>query len=870
MKRSACLLALLLVAAIATAQRLPNTVTPHHYILKFTPDLKSARFGGVETIHGDVNEPTTTVTLNALEIDFQKVTVQALPGGKVQTAKVSLDPQKEMATFTVDEQLPKGPVEIKIEYTGILNDQLRGLYLSKGENRNYAVTQMEPTDARRAFPGWDEPAYKAPFDISVVVDTGDTAVSNGKIVKDEPGPGAGKHTITFSQTPKMSTYLVALAVGDWKCDTGADGNIGIRICSTPDKAYMLDEALTAATSILHFYNQWYATKYPYGKLDVLAAPDFSAGAMENTGLIVYREILLFYDPKSSSANLRKLVWDVLAHEMAHQWFGDLVTMQWWNDIWLNEGFATWMSPKPVRAAHPEWNNRMDEVQDDIGAMGLDSLVNTRPIRQSAENTAEIQELFDAIAYQKTAAVLRMLENYEGAETFRKGTNAYLQAHAYGNATAEDFWNAQTEASKKPIDKIMASFVTQPGVPLVTLDAKCNGGKSDVALTQQRFFSNRQAMHAGSEQLWQIPVCLKYGTKGKAATQCELVSQRQATVHLPVCADWVDANSESRGYYRTAYSPASYQQLSAVAEKSLSPEERLGLLSNQWALMSNGQRDIGDYMTLVSALRADRDRSVWEQIGRTLNYARRYLVTEQDLPKLRTFAAELFRPLMTELGYANRPDDSSDQRALRSESFRILTYVAEDPDALAHARELVQQEIKTPGSVDPELLSIAVGSTARFSGDAALYDQYLQAMKQEKQPERYYNFLFGLTFFRDPALVKRSFEMALGNDIRNQDATGFINAEVTDPYNQKTAWELLKADWPQLENKLSSYTRGEIVTVTASFCDPAMRDDAKAFFTAKNVPAQRTFKQSLEAADSCYDIKQMQQPKLSDWLKTNVK
>jgi aminopeptidase N len=870
MKRIAPLVLLLCSSLVALAQRLPETATPHHYILKFTPDLKNARFTGDETIHVTVNEPTSDIVVNSAEIVFQKVTIQALPNGPVQTAKVTVDPQKEFATFTVDEELPKGPAEIHIEYSGILNDQLRGFYLSKGRNRNYAVTQMEPTDARRAFPGWDEPAYKAPFDISVVVDDGDTAVSNGHIVKDVPGPGAGRHTITFSQTPKMSTYLVALAVGDWKCREGGVDGIPIRICSTPDKVAMTGEALTAAESIMHYYNQWYAIKYPYGKLDVLAAPDFSAGAMENTGDIIYREILLFYDPQHSSANLRKLVWDVLAHEMAHQWFGDLVTMQWWNDIWLNEGFATWMSPKPVRAAHPEWNNRMDEVDGDNGAMETDSLVSTRPIRQSAETPAEIGELFDSIAYSKTAAVLRMLEQYEGPQVFQKGTNDYLKAHAYANATAEDFWNAQTHASGKPIDKVMGSFVLQPGVPLVTADAKCTAGKTDVALTQQRFFVDRQAMQKGSNELWQIPVCLKYGAGASTNTQCDLVDKKQATVQLPVCADWVDANADARGYYRTAYAPASYNRIAAVAESKLSPEERLALLNSQWALVRNGSRDIGDYFNLVIDLKADRDRAIWEEIGGVMSYADHHLVSEQDAPRFRPFVASLYKPIVAELGYKSLPGDSADRRQLRREAIANLAIVAQDPEALAKCRELVQQEIKAPGSVDAEILPVAVIAAARFGGDAALYDQYLAAMKQEKQPERFYNFLYGLTFFRGPEFVKRSFELALGPEVRNQDATGFIEAEVGDPYNQKDAWNMLKADWPRLENKLSSYTRGEIVAVTSDFCDAAMRDDAKNFFSTKNLPAQRTFKQALEAADACIDVKQLQAPKLAQWLQQNVK
>ncbi|MDP9266885.1 MAG: M1 family metallopeptidase [Acidobacteriota bacterium] len=870
MRRSALLL-FLCTATLALhmeAQRLPDTVTPHHYILKFSPDLKTAKFSGEETIHGDVNRATKDIVLNALEIEFQLVTIQALPSGPVQTARVSLQPEKEMATLSVDQELPQGPVEIKIRYTGILNDQLRGLYLSKGSNRDYAVTQMEPTDARRAFPSWDEPAYKAPFDISVVVDQGDTAISNGRIKKDEPGPGPGKRTITFAMTPKMSTYLVALAVGDWKCNEGEMDGAPIRICATPDKVHLTGEALTAAKSIQHYYNQWYATKYPYGKLDVLAAPDFSAGAMENTALIVYREILLFVDPKSTSSSLQKTVWDVLAHEMAHQWFGDLVTMQWWNDIWLNEGFATWMSPKPVRAAHPEWNNQMDEVDSATNAMNVDSLVATRPIRQDATTSAEIGELFDGIAYEKTAAVLRMLEGYEGAAAFQQGTNAYLEAHKYANATAEDFWGAQTTASGKPIDKIMASFVLQPGVPLVNVEAKCSAGKTSVAVTQQRFFSDRLAMEksdkGSGDQLWQIPICLKYGAKGKAETKCELVTAKQATITLPACAEWVYGNADARGYYRAAYSPASFKQLMAVAATKLLPQERLALVDNQWALVRSGRSSVGDFLELTQALRSDRDRALWENITARLSTVKRYLTTPEDSAQFRAFVASLYRPMLNELGYAPKPGESADTQQLRREAFSALALVAEDPAAIAKGKDMTQQEIRQPGSVDAELLSVAVSAAARF-GDAALYDQYLAALKQEKEPERHYDFLYGLTLFRQPELVKRSFAMAEGPDIRNQDATGFVNSLVGDPYNQQQSWELFKRDWPQLEKKMSSYVRGESVRVANTFCDAGMRDDARQFFESKGNPGSRTFRQTMERIAGCIDLKQQQQQKLSAWL-----
>src|SRR5437868_5628796 len=574
----------LVFSIAAAAQKLPEIATPHHYILTLAPDLKSETFTGDEVIHGDILKPTNNIVLNALEIEFQDVTIQALPAtkggkpGEVQKATVSLDPQSEMATLSFPNEIPAGPFELKIKYKGILNGQLRGFYLSKGNGRKYAVSQMEPTDARRAFPSFDEPAYKAPFDISLIVDKGDTAISNGSIVSDTPGPGPDKHTLKFSQTPKMSTYLVAMMVGDFKCISDKEDGIPIRVCSTPDKVQYTSVALGDAKDILRFYNQYYGIKYPFKKLDIIAFPDFSAGAMENTAAITYRETLLLVDDKNVSNKLRKTVADVLAHEMAHQWFGDLVTMQWWNDIWLNEGFASWMSPKPQKTNHPEWKVALDEVQDSGNAMLVDSTKNTRAIRTNATTSAEIAELFDGIAYNKTAAVLRMLENYLGEQQFRAGVNLYLKEHAYGNATAEDFWGAMSRASGKPVDKIMQSYVTQAGVPVVNVTTKCEGQKTHVELAQERFLMNKAPLDAALPELWQIPVCYS----GKGGKECVLLDEKQKSFDVNGCVAGSNFNSGGVGFYRVAYDPESLHKLLATAD-TVSPQEKVSLLDNQWAL-----------------------------------------------------------------------------------------------------------------------------------------------------------------------------------------------------------------------------------------------------------------------------------------------
>src|SRR2546423_1111205 len=430
---------LVLIISLAAAQRLPEIARPDNYKLTFTPDLDKARFEGDETISLHVLKSTPEITLNAIDIDFHEVTITS--GGATQKAKVTPDKEKEMAVLSVEKPLSAGSATIHITYTGILNNEMRGLYLGKDDKgRKYAATQFEATDARRAFPSFDEPDYKATFDISAVADKDQVAISNQKVVSDTAGPD-NKHTIKFATTAKMSSYLAALVVGHFEYIEGAADGVPIRIYSTPGKKEMGKFALEAAEYILGYYDKYFGIKYPYGKLDLIGLPDFSAGAMENTGCITFREVILLIDEKQGSVDLKKTIASVIAHEMAHQWFGDLVTMKWWDDIWLNEGFATWMSSKPLEKIKPDWNFDLQDVSGSGGALNVDSLANTRPIHQDAETPAQIQELFDGIAYGKTAAVLRMLEAYLGESTFQKGVNAYLKEHQYANANAEGLWEA---------------------------------------------------------------------------------------------------------------------------------------------------------------------------------------------------------------------------------------------------------------------------------------------------------------------------------------------------------------------------------------------------------------------------------------------
>jgi len=862
MKRILAVMTFLVLAlCAASAQRLPEIAKPENYKLTFTPDLDNAKFEGDETIAIRVLKPTSEITLNAVDIDFHDVTISS--GGTTQKARVTPEKDKEMVVLSVEKALASGPATIRITYTGTLNSEMRGFYLGKDDQgRKYAATQFESTDARRAYPSFDEPDYKATFDITAVAPKGMVAISNQKVDSDTPGPG-DKHTVKFATTPKMSSYLAALVVGNFEYVEGEADGIPIRVYATAGKQELGQFSLEVAEHVLSYYDKYFAIKYPYGKLDLIGLPDFSAGAMENTGCITFRDVLLLIDEKQGSVDLKKTIASVIAHEMAHQWFGDLVTMKWWDDIWLNEGFATWMSSKPIEAWRPEWNFNLDDVSAAAGTMNVDSLANTRPIHQAAETPAQIQELFDGIAYGKAAAVLRMLESYLGEETFRAGVNAYLKQHQYANATAADFWDAQTHTSKKPVDKIMPTWVEQPGLPIVNVKTQCSGNSTNVELSQKRYYFDRTKFSEPNDQLWQVPLCLQ--GSADSAPKCELLTKREATFTLPGCSTWVLGNAGATGYYRVGYQPDVVRDLASSAEIKLSPAERISLENDIWASLRVGREPVGDYLAFAEGLQPDRNRAVLEDLLGGLDFIDRYMVNDNDRDEYRTWLRQLLSPIMKDVGWEPKPSDTDEQKTLRARLFYALGYDGRDPEALSEARKIADQALADPSSVDQELAGSAF-PLAAINGGPDFYDKVISAMKNSKSPEAYYTYFFTLRDFSDPKLLQRTLDFAVSPDVRSQDALQLVTGVLRNPAGQDLAWKFIREHWAELEKTGGPFASAEVVQATSSFCDVGLRDQVTEFFAAHKVEGtERTYKQSIERINNCVDLKSQQEPQLASWL-----
>lgn len=846
---------LCLLAIPAAAQRLARDVRPAHYALAMEIDIDAKRFAGEGTIDVVTDREMASIALNSLGLTIERASIDGVE------AAVTMNAADEQMTLSVGKPMSAGAHRIALVWSAPLSEtELRGLYLSKSKRRAYAVTQFEGTYARMMFPSFDEPAFKATFDLSVVVADGDTAISNGAIVKDEK-LRAGRHRITFATSPKMSSYLLALAVGDFACTSGTEAGVLMRVCSVPEKVEETRFPLEATRASMRFYQQWFSVPYPFGKLDLVAIPDYEWGGMENTASIFFRESALLVG-KNPSGTTRQGLAGLVAHEIAHQWFGDLVTAAWWDDIWLNEGFATWMATKPVAAWHPEWPTSNEEARSTQSAIGVDSLGATRAIHATASTPGEIKEMFDGIAYEKGAALLRMLEEYVGAETFRAGVNAYLTSHQFGNATSADFAAALARASGKPIDAILRTFVTQPGVPVVTFARACRDGHGSITMTQERFMLNA-ATNATNAPRWTIPVCMKLGDGARSTTRCELLDAPSAMFDMPTCPTWIDGNAGALGYYRSAYTAADSVAIAKHVRTALTPPERVGLIEDSWAAIRAGRADVGPFLEIAAGLSGERERGVITSLSGTLFFLRDRVLDESDAPKFDRWLRQNFAPAARAIGWMPSAKDTDAQRELRAALLRVMG-AAGDADALSAARALVDRALHGK-EADTALLDAAFDVVPR-RGDKALYERIAARLPKAANVQEHYRLLYALTAFPQRELAARTLDLVKSDVVRVNDYASFFSHLLGNAATRDVAWSYLKEHWDDLRTKVISFGGRGAIPALGGSCSAPFRADVAAFFATHPAPgAERAVAQSLEQIDACLTMRARHGEALKAWL-----
>ena len=743
-----------------TPTQLPRTVRPTHYDITIEPDAAALTFHGTVAIAVDVLAPVESMTLNAIDMKFASVRLTDGKGKAVLAApKITTDDAAQTATFAFGKSIPSGQYWLAIDYTGKIGTQATGLfaidYDTAAGRKRALYTQFEASDARRMIPSWDEPAHKATFTLEAVVPHEQMAVSNMPVAERVDLAG-GRARVRFQKTPKMSTYLLFFGTGEFDRATAKLGPTELGVVTQKGKADQAKFALDSSVRVLREYNDYFGTPYPLPKLDNIASPGSSRffGAMENWGAIYTFEYAILLDPSISTELDKQGAFGVAAHEIAHMWFGDLVTMRWWDDLWLNEGFASWMASRTTQRLYPQWNAILGTVSSRDNAMQRDAIVTTHPIVQKIETVEQAAQAFDAISYSKGEAVIRMLEGYVGDDAWREGVRGYMKAHAYGNTASDDLWRAVEAAAKQPITAIAHDFTLQPGVPMIRVDsATCQDGKTTTLQLTQGEFS--RDMPGKKPLAWRVPVTAK--SLGATSAAHQIVTGK-ATMTVPGCKPVV-VNAGQSGYYRTLYAPAHFGQ---IAEQfgSLPAIDQLGMLTDSWALGLAGQQSSPDVLKLALATPATADPQVWGKIANVLGSLNSYYdgLGERQA-RLRTFGISRLSPVLDRIGWNADPAELETVAILRAQLIDALGDLG-DSKVIAEARR--RYAAGDEKSIPPALRKTILGVVARHA-DTATWDRLHEAARTEKTPlvKDYLYSLLAST--EDEALARRTLELALTDE-----------------------------------------------------------------------------------------------------------
>jgi puromycin-sensitive aminopeptidase len=837
--------------------RLPRAVEPSRYDLTIEPDLASGMFIGSVDVALTVNEPVDQVVLNAVDLSIERgATLTSEDGRSVATTEILLDPELERATLSLFQEVSAGEWSLHLSFRGELNDQLRGFYRSTyaddetGERHVIATTQFEAADARRAFPCWDEPDRKAVFGITLVVADGLAAISNGLEVDRELLPG-GRVKVRFADTMRQSTYLVAFVVGRLEVTDPVDADgVPLRIVHVPGKGNLTKFALEAGVYSMRFFREYYGIPYPDKKMDFIALPDFAQGAMENTGCITYRESLLLADPATATQPEMENIADVVAHELAHQWFGNLVTMRWWNGIWLNEAFATFMALLAVDQWRPDWERFASFSRACTPAKEVDALRSTRAIEYPVASPDDASGMFDVLTYQKGAAMLRMLERYLGGDGFREGIRLYLKRHSYSNTETHDLWDAIEHATGEPVRRIMDQWIWQGGYPLLTVSA----GQDSVKIDQSRFLAD-----GGTDTTtWDVPLRVR---ELGGPERSELIPAQGAQVE-PSGA--FVANAGASSFVRVRYDD---QLMATLVSRlpELSALERYGLVDDRWAAVVAGTVSAADYCRFAEAFGVEDDLAVWQALLGGLGWCDRFL-EEEPRERFRAFVRKLVAPALDSLGWEPRDGDPDRVRALRGALFQGLGVLGAEPNAGAMAREY-EAEGRAGKPIDPALTAAAVNIVA-VTGDAADYERFVEVSRDGPTPQAENRYLFALPLFRDPALFERTLASALDGEVRTQNAPFVLAYALTNRDLGERAWEFIKQNWAVANTRFPPPLIVRMVDGARYLTKSGDPTDASAFFEGHPIPQSRkTLEQLLERQSDAAALRERAAPALAELFGT---
>lgn len=839
--------------------QLPRTVRPSHYDVTVTPDAKALTFTGKAAITVDVLAETRTITLQAADLTIARA---ALAGKALGTPLVELDEKAQTATFTFAKAIAPGSYVLSIDYAGKINTQAYGLFAldykaADGSSKRALFTQFENSDARRFMPSWDEPFYKATFSLKTIVPSDEVAVGNLP-VESRKDLGGGKTLVTFGQSPKMSTYLLFFGLGDFERKTTNAAGTEIGVLTKRGDLAQADYALGASADLLPWMNDYFGTPYPLPKLDHIAAPGRSQffSAMENWGAIFYFENAMLLDPKIASNSLRERIFTVVAHEMAHQWFGDLVTMSWWDDLWLNEGFASWMESRATEKFHPEWHPELTALASREAAMGQDAYVTTHPIIHPIKTVEEASQAFDSITYSKGEAVIRMLEAYAGSDQWRAGVRTYMNRYKNSNTVTDDLWREIETASGKPIAQIAHDFTLQSGIPLVTATASCAGGETSLALEQGEFTRDR----ADKKPLaWRVPVRAA-GLTGEGA---ETLLQGRGTLKVAGCGPVV-VNAGQSGYYRVLYDPATFAGLTKAIAK-VKPVDQLGILNDAVALGYAGRQPMADMLDVVKGLPADSSSQVMERAAKVIADLGGYAAgDEKRQAALSRFGNARLLPVLKRLGWTPRADEPVTDGDLRAALIETLGGLGE-PTVVAEARRRFAASKTDAAAIDPSL-RVAILTVVAKNADAQTWET-LHAMAREESSAQVKTTLYSLLgMARDPALADKALALALTDEPGVTTSPVIISSVAVGQPDKAFDFVAANHDAVMARVDVSGATR-YVARLVQGSSDPAMEGKLRAYADA-HLPAgaRRPVDEAIARIRDRIKVRETRMGEVDTWLR----